>query len=56
VQIARLDGGAEEPPGAEQVRLADELVQRARPHPLGEWRCLAPVLARRLLEQLHAAP
>ena len=55
VEVARLDGDAKEPPGSEEMRLADELVEALRPHPLGEGRRLAPTLARRLLEQLHAA-
>ena len=56
VKVARLDGGAEQSPGPEQVRLANELVERLRPHPLGQRGRFAPALARRLLEQLHAAP
>ena len=54
MEVARLDGDAEEPPGPEEMRLADELVEGSRPHPLGERCRLAPTLARRLLEQLHA--
>ncbi len=55
VEVPRLDGGAKKPPGSEEMRLADVLVEALRPHPLGEGRRLAPTLARRLLEQLHAA-
>jgi hypothetical protein len=54
VEVSRLDGGAEESPGPEEMRLADELIEGSRPHPLGERCRFAPTLARRLLEQLHA--
>ena len=45
---------AEQRARAEEVSLADELVEDVRPHPLGERRRLAPTLARPLLEQVHA--
>jgi hypothetical protein len=54
VEIARLDGNPEKAPRAEQMRLAHVLVEGPGTHPLGERRGLAPTLARRLLEQLHA--
>ena len=36
VQLAALDGGAQDPPRTQQVLLPDDLVQGARPHAIGE--------------------
>ncbi len=48
----RLERPPQQLPRPEQVRLPDELGERARPHPLGE-RLPAPILDRRPREQVH---
>ena len=51
-QLARLERAPQQLARPEEVRLADELVQRPRPHPLGQ-RLPAPILGRRAREQVH---
>src|SRR5262249_52759267 len=58
VELAPLDGRAEHAPGPEQVLLAHDLVEGARPHAIGKRRRRRRSSARctsgRHLEQLHA--
>ena len=42
LQQVALDGLAQRLPGRQQILLADELVERARPHALGERRAARP--------------
>jgi imidazolonepropionase-like amidohydrolase len=57
VQLAALDRRAQDPAGAQQMLLADDLVERLRPHAIGQRPGRrGSRRAGRLLEQLHGAP
>jgi hypothetical protein len=59
VQLAALDGGPEDASRPEQMLLTDDLIERTRPHAVGQWCALNGTSAggatgRRQVEQLHA--
>jgi len=52
--LVGLDGTPEQPPRADDVLLAGELVQRPRPHPCGQGRFALDLLLAGAIKEVHA--